>query len=206
MRKFLVLGIIICLLFSCKKNNITFHNYDPQKYFPISVGNYWVYQSSYTTDDGTKVTIGSDSLVVKKDTVIGGNNYFLVEGTWLGHRPYKEYLSYKNSQVINHKGKVWFEGSEFGSVLNPYSALDGKDTTYSEKFYMITPGSSIAVPAGTYETIALVGISRTPSAAEPTNVKTSWHYAKDIGLVKVLSEYTHDEYFIEMDLIDYKLE
>lgn len=165
----------------------------------------WIYQSSYTTNQGTKVAIGRDSIVVTKDTIMDGNVYYLAEGTWLGHRPYKEFLTYSKGQVKNKNGKVWFDGNEFGSILNPYSALSGKDTTYSEKFYMLTPKAPVTVSTGTYETIALVGIFRTPAADEPTNVKTTWHYAEDIGLVKVYSDYIHDEYFIEMDLFEYKV-
>ncbi len=204
MKPILLFFVLLCLFISCEKNGLM-ESYNPENYFPLSVGNFWVYESSYTTNGGNKSSLGMDSLVVKKDTIMRGQTYYLVEGTWLGNRPYKEYLTYIRKQVISINGKVWFEGTDFGSIVNSYASVSGQDTSYSEKFYMIKPELEVSVPTGSYETLALVGIYRSPSVSVQDNVHTKWHYAKDIGMVKIHSDYITQEYVIEMDLLEYEL-
>jgi len=202
---FTIASIILLVDSSCEKNGLLESN-NPEKYYPLSVGNFWVYESSYTTNGGNKASIGTDSIVVKKDTIMRGQTYYLVEGTFLGNRPYKEYLTYVKQRVISINGKVWFEGTDFGSIVNSYASVIGQDTSYSEKFYMERPGLGVSVPAGKFETLALVGIYKNPTVSDQVNIHAEWHYAKDIGLIRVFSDYITAKYIIEMDLVEYHVE
>ena len=100
-RNFLIL-ILSCVLalisFSCEKE-IFGDNYDPTEYFPLNIGSYWVYETSYTGNGASKTVIARDSIIIKADTTIYGSHYYFAQGTWLGNRPYNELLRYVQEKV-----------------------------------------------------------------------------------------------------------
>jgi hypothetical protein len=198
--------ILSAFISSCEKGPVFNEFYDPVDYFPLEAGNYWIYESSYTTTAGTVTDTGKDTIRVTGDTTIYGTHYYRVEGSWFGGRPYNELLRYVlGERVSNPQGKIWYHGSEFEETLNSYASFNGRDTAYSERFYMFNPVDSVEISLGTFKTVALKGVYRSPLETDEPTMISEWHYAKDIGLIKGTTDYINDEYIIEMELIEYFL-
>ena len=201
---------IICALFvillvfnSCEKPVFS-EFYDPVEYFPLETGNYWIYESSYTTTDGSVTETGLDTIRVTGDTTIYGTKYYRVEGSWFGGRPYNELLRYVlGERVMNPQSKIWFHGARFEETLNSHASFDGRDTAYSERFYMYIPEDSVEISLGTFATVALKGVYRSPMESDEPTIISEWHYAEGIGLIRGIMDYLNDAYIIEMDLVEY---
>jgi hypothetical protein len=206
--KFLIPAIfLIQFVSSCERGPVFQEFYDPFEYFPIEVGNYWVYKSSYTTTDGTITSTGVDTIWVIGDTTIYGTKYYRLKGSWMGGRPYHELLRYVlGERVMNPQGKIWYQGSKFGENINSYASFNGRDTTYSERFYMFEPENPVDIGLGTFETVALKGVYREPQQFDGPVMISEWHYAFNIGLVKAITDYLQEDYFIEMELVDYRVQ
>ena len=201
----MVAGILFSVLYSCEKPVFS-EFYDPEEYFPIETGNYWIYESSYTTTDGSVTNNGRDTIRVTGDTTIYGTQYYRVEGSWLGGRPYNELLRYVlGEKVMNPQGKIWYQGTKFGETLNSYASFDGRDTAYSERFYMFKPVDPVEIDTVSYVTVALKGVYRSPLESDQPTIISEWHYAKGIGLVKATTDYINDEYIIVMELVEYSV-
>lgn len=66
MRKLIYLGLLVALFTSCDKDNSTpiIDSADKANYFPLQIGNYWVYEH-YDID-----SLGNETIKNRTDSVI----------------------------------------------------------------------------------------------------------------------------------------
>ena len=177
-------------LFSCKKDvGIKTINIDPtpvpiisKGYFPLAIGNYWVYEK-YTTDTSGNMIggVSIDTMKITGDTTINGYTFYKLFGS-------ASIPSYDRYQFLRDSSGyiVYSEGGKF----NPTNFTDtiGIDTTLQYIAYamMEHKDSSIITPAGVYKTNALTCkkyfFNSIMSGNNPYVDYT--FYASNIGIVK----------------------
>ena len=80
-------------------------------YTPLSIGNYWVYEGYKIDTNGIEEPLNNhDSLVIKRDTIINGHSYFVLEGNkissiWKIKGIFRDSAEY----AVNSDGKKFFQ-------------------------------------------------------------------------------------------------
>lgn len=206
--KLFTLVLSVLIIFSCKKENTTAANPSPtipiNTYFPLSIGNYWVYEFSTHLPDGSIVgTPSIDTLKVVRDTLISDNTYYIIET----NKPIPNSQHYRRDSIgfiINNKGIVTLPPSANEGLYNfHYGFINGSDTAYAywEEFQ---DGYSISNSTGTYDCMAQLATHEAwPIIGGNTVVDTS--YYSTIGIVQRSFSYLSGAKNIGV-LMDYHLE
>ena len=183
MNKYLLLLVLAISLFSCKKNSTP--TVSAYTYYPMKPGNYWVYEWFYT--DTTGVYTGNsgpaDSIVVRTDTLIRGNTYYILDdynGASLGgiFRDSSGYL-------VDVTGKIYFSAQNFSHVLNTDTLFVGNTSMPNVIFsWMMYNNVAAVTPAANFNTIQYKGTFIYDSLFG-TNPKyyVADDYAQNTGLV-----------------------
>lgn len=160
MRKLFLVVFAISLFASCSKDKS--NPTEKSNYFPLQIGNYWVY-NHYSIDSlGNETDINkTDSVVIKRDTTINNNQYFILEGT---NYPYNgdrweilDYLRDSSGYLINANGIIKCSESNFTDTLVSKTEIIGGDTLYFLTYQMEESSNNIIVPAGEFEAINFKG-------------------------------------------------
>lgn len=157
MKYSIVLFLCFCfVLFSCKKkkDETTTVNGTPflssNQYFPMAVGNYWIYQL-VTIDTNGVETIDPllDSVYISKDSVINGKTYFEVTGMVFFQAPsWKRYYRDSLQFVVDEFGTLIYAPEYFTDTMR----FDTVPTTYTSFQIMKHLDSLVTVPYGNFIT------------------------------------------------------
>ena len=202
----------LCMLFlfvsnSCKKEASPII-YDT--YFPLKVGNYWIYEEIRVDFSGTETSMNRlDSNYVEKDTVINGDTYYKVHKPNIVFPDYFELLKDSMHYIVNVNGKILFSSQDFSNVYYRESTVvPVNDTLYTMECKMESASTSVVVASGTYmcknskETYSMY-----PgwSAGTPTRYR-NFYYAKDIGIIEeTIPFFVSSTHYIEKRLVRYQL-
>ncbi len=159
MKRIIFLILILAIGFSsCKKDE---PNPDPDPipqdsvldYFPLSIGNYWVYERSACDSTWTECEVLSiDTSFVTKDTIINNNNYFKVEQVTVVGQKSTAYLRDSLNYIVSSLGEIVFSNTDFTTKLSEQYIITGTNDT---AFYIYTKMQeepySIQVPAGNFD-------------------------------------------------------
>lgn len=166
MKKISILLLLAATTFySCKKEKIeTVENpispgYSSNMYhFPISIGDYWIYES-ITLDSNYNVlsTSGIDSVYIARDTAINGKTYFIKERTSIVSGGYDFIIPTgierdSSGYHVNQYGG-YLKHDDFTNVLNSYTNTG--PPAYTRVAKMADKDSIVTIPAGTFKTINL---------------------------------------------------
>jgi hypothetical protein len=97
MSKIIFIAFLIGLMsmLACKKDQKTSQNPSTNPilvadYFPMAIGNYWVYENHVNTNGAVEVINENDSIVIIGDTLINDKNYLFLNHTnnLIIHLPY----------------------------------------------------------------------------------------------------------------------
>lgn len=198
--------IISCaFLFSCTKDKgdilVNAPVINPLiNFFPLTVGNYWVYEI-FTIDTNNNETLtGTDSVYVSKDTIINENIYYKIIGSLFC----SACISYRRDSVgyiVDSYGKKWFSWTNFTDTLQIYS-IPGYSITF---FKMAHKDSSVSLPIGIFNTYDVEKITyfNNPSYSWGNPRYAHNFYAQKIGLIKEREYYDNSPEYIERRLIRY---
>ena len=193
---------VICWLFiGCKKEEPVIPLCNPEKFFPLKKGNYWILQNYTVFDNGTIGDGEIDSLYISSDTLMLGYQFFHLKGTF--HRkPISHFLTATNGQIVSADHYVFYEcprlfdskklypvmGFDFPAIIN----TTRKDTL-------------IRVAAGDFEPVMLF---ESHSMLEDSIwiVTYKAYYSKHVGLVKFSSRCVGCNYENFSDLVRYHVE
>jgi hypothetical protein len=156
MKKLFFIGITLAILTSCQKND---ENPLQKKsdYLPLEIGNYWVYEHYKIDTLGNETKLSwVDSIVIKRDTIIGNNKYYIHEGIMfnIGWRVI-EIVRDSFKYLVNDKGKILFSENNFSDILNfEFECFnDTNDTIYTISYRMENPTHQVNVPSGNFEVL-----------------------------------------------------
>jgi hypothetical protein len=209
MRKLFVSILTISLLISCRNENETIVSND--SYYPLTIGNYWIYQSVKIDSIGNETVIPNiDSVIISRDTTIRNKQYFILEGTNSPFNPKWGIIAiYRDSSgyLVNNQGEIRFTENNFTDTLAYEVELNNQDTLYSLTYKMEASTNPVTVPAGTFNVLNFKGTVFTPreipGVDNPRYLNT--YYAKKVGKVLQSYFYLSSPRFIEKRLIRYKI-
>lgn len=208
-RKLALMISAILLIYSCEKNDYSNEN-KKLEYFPMAVGNYWIYEEYQIEKDLTETKSSTfDSLSISKDTIINGNHYFKVECTYkiipiLRPNYYRDSSGY----LVDLEGRIHFAQNNFTDTLyrrtegnsdNPYCTITVKMEHVNNK---------ITVPAGSFDVLNF----KTTVIINP-DYQNEWnpryfdnYYSKNVGIITDSYSYLSQNFTVEKRLIRYKIQ
>ena len=120
--RFLAVLSLFCCFISCQTNPITvFKNEDPKNLFPLALGNSWTLTSYRESLPGTY------TMTVVGDTILDGNEYFVMR-----HTSHDSDQTYSYFARIDSRDRIWLV--EGGSRL---FILDPTEQEYEHNNYLI---------------------------------------------------------------------
>lgn len=165
MRKLFVLAMLIAVVAtSCKKDD----DPDPNdeippvstiNYYPMKVGNYWVYETYKIDSSGVETNEGKiDSIFVKSDTIVNGHTYYKLFGNRLGGSQYTQIGTYRDSSnlIVSIDGAILLHPTNFTDTLTTEVHMQDNMKIYSYYTIMENPSAQLTVPAGTFNVIRLM--------------------------------------------------
>ncbi len=214
MRKLLFLSLMIALLSSCEKDDSIPVNEEDLKssYLPLEVGNYWIYKHYVIDSLGNEIERNvTDSLIVTGDTIIGGEQYFRLEGT---NNPYTnqwgtvQVVRDSSGYLVDQQGTKLFSEDNFTEVLASNLMVIDNDTMYTLTFHMETVAYPVTVPAGEFEVINYKGVVTTPfeiPGVDNPRYENNF-YAKSVGKILGTYHYLTSPNTYEKRLVRYHIE
>lgn len=189
MKQLILAILVVCVSLSgCKKEDLNFSICNPEKYYPLEIGNYWVYDNYIQYDNGLIDGRVKDSLYVSGDSLMLGYRFYHLEGS-LNSRPADFWLTYNQGQVISSEGYVYFDCPRMADSkkLVPIAHFD-----YPATINTTRKDSLIKVPAGDYKPVMLF---EGHSMIEGIWVVTyKFYYARNVGLVKYIGRPVGHDY------------
>ena len=206
MKKLFILGIALAL-FSCQKDEADHIKETYPNYYPLEIGNYWVYEN-YQIDPSGEETLSTriDSIVIKRDTVINGNTYFVLEGERFPFTASRwgiiDLVRDSSGYIVNHEGLKMFAFENFTDTLVDYIKTQNTDTLYTLTYKMEQPDYQVSVPLGTFDAVNFKGTVITYHAAPnvPNPRYNNNYFAKDVG--KILESW---HYYMSPDIHEKRL-
>lgn len=150
----LIVILSLVVFQACKKEDSD-PNTVPQEtvldYYPLTVGNYWIYKvsrcdSTWTQCDSVRI----DSNYVSKDTTINGLNYFKIEGgNFLSNEPL--YIRDSLDYIVDSEGYIMFSSTDYDTKFSEeYIIVGNNDTIYHWYNKMDPEPFVVDVPLGEY--------------------------------------------------------
>ena len=195
MKKSLFIILIIIVISSCCKDKPLIPSLT---HVPLEIGNSWVYKN-YTIDSSGVQTILDriDSMVITKDTIIGDNKYFVMEGTdypaksnWGILNILRDSLGY----LVNENGAIIFAQYITSKTFNQFEKIYGKDTIFTKYDKMERYGNSVNVPAGSFDDVLNLKTYITLYKNNDENFKyfDNHLYAKGVGNILKTVRFLHE--------------
>lgn len=204
----LIISITLLFLAACQKNNpepippITVKNY-----FPLAVGNYWIYERSECDSNWTNCLSKSiDTNIVTKDTSINGITYFKIEGVDVAGRRTSWYLRDSLDFIVDLNGIILLSNTDFENVLQEYYAIDDENDTLCFWYrQMQDEPNYVEVPAGSFECLdnKLFLYRKTDDFKREFN--THYYFSKNVGPVFESSMLVSNTLNFKRELIEYNL-
>ncbi|MDF2436312.1 MAG: hypothetical protein K0Q95_688 [Bacteroidota bacterium] len=193
-RSLLIILSVLTLLYSCEKDtNELISSYTPSpapvvypNYSKLAVGNYWVYQRSTLNTSGTYIPTVVDSCYIDRDTMIGGNTYYVytepsISGGTMTHY-YRDSLHY-----ILDLHKIVFSSQDFSTIFKSgYMVMSPGDTVSRYESKMIQKDSVVNEMNGSYTSSTFItNYYMYPSYSSGGATRYIYsRYSKDVGIVE----------------------
>lgn len=169
----------------------------------LEVGNYWIYDWYEVQPDGSETAMElRDTLHIESDTLIEGRTMFIRTGTFMG-LPRREILYDSISHLLTYPERlaIFVFGSDqeftrhFGQVAAPISVGTYRTNQTAE---------TIEVPAGVFDCINFQGTIESLQLDYPHGTRFNNNlYARDVGLVKLTTQFYSEPSDLEMRLVDF---
>lgn len=209
MKKILYSSLVLAVCFcSCKKDKDATPTPVPSSptattnYFPLSVGSYWIYDTYNLDTNGVETYVSTDSCYISNDTVIGGNTYSVFHASLLF--PTSTYYRRDSSgYLVDQVGKIYFSNTNFTDTLR-YDSLPGYFSGFGK---MISPSTSVSVPAGTfsvYDFMQTTTILTSGYIWENPRI-THHYYADGVGIVNETLTFVGSPGYIGRKLVRYNI-
>ena len=222
MKKLIFLGVITLLFYNaCKKDSSTAVTSDQEinkkdTYFPMKVGNYWVYEIFEVDTSGNETVINRpDSIYIAGDTIINGEKYFIFKGPvqWWGNNiDSAEYKRDSCRNIVDNYGIISLSNTNFSDTLYSFyiQSFPG-DTLFHIWYKMENIATPFYTKCGNFDVVDYRG---TMVDYKNRYLKTQLkypryihhYYAKNIGLVMSTSFFALMPGHYEERLVRYNVE
>lgn len=211
---YLGLVVVVTLFASCEKENSN-PPIDPvveANYFPLEIGNYWIYDHYDIDSLGNETKRNrTDSVILSRDTIINGNQYFVLEGT---NYPYDggrwgivDVLRDSSGYIVSANGKIKFSVDNFTDTLASKFEISGQDTLFVLTYQMEEITNQVVVPAGEFEALNYKGtvITTNPNQGVKNPRYLNNYFADNVGKVLQTYFFLSSPIISEKRLVRYKI-
>ena len=182
----LSLSLIVTTIPSCDKNNPV-DNGSPSVLVPLKSGNSWVNVSWHYDSTGVVTSTSIDSLWVSGDSVVEGENYFVIsDGIENSNGGLYPNIFFRIARNTASGYEEQFNGLELSKYDFPIGIKDSTVVSFNE---------SVTVPAGTYNCIVykyFAGMFLVGTKYQPFYGKT--YICPNIGIIKQESTIPGNKY------------
>ena len=170
----------------------------------IEVGSYWVYEWHIIEPEGTESPYNlKDSLVIERDTIISGKQYFIRSGTLL-ESDRTEILLFDslNSIFIYPSNEILFTIDETIEETKFYGPAE--EPVATGIYALSGDTSTVIVPAGEFECMNYQGLIEVQEPDYEFGIRENDNlYANGIGLVLMKTQFLSSPNDLEMRLVRY---
>lgn len=145
--------VAIVFATACKKDDQGTENPNTSAQFnvPSTIGSWWVYDwySIDTTGAETQTSL-RDSVFIARDTLVRGQRYAVIEGTFLGQPGYKRTERDSMGFVVASDGTVHYSYNQFGTVIeegNFWGFIRWKDQMHDSAMVTVSAGEFLSIEA-----------------------------------------------------------
>jgi len=155
MKRIMLILVLPLIIFQACKKEDSGGNQLPQEsvldYMPLTVGNYWVYES-FHCDSGeiNCESVSVDTNFVTTDTLIEGKTYFKIEGEglyWNEPRYYRDSGDY----IVDNQGNIIFTIHKSDDMYNYHDMIKDGDTIFYWYNHLYDQLVNINVNAGSFK-------------------------------------------------------
>jgi hypothetical protein len=190
--RYLLLFLILVII-SCKKETIVIIDpldidNKPSEYFPMEVGNFWVYES-YKVSDNQEEFLRFDTVSIIKDTIVGADKFYFFEKSSASSLiSFSEVLGVKNHHIVDENGITFLSSihndtlalSQFGG--GNLSLLTWINTEYEMPEIRVPLGNFNSNEVEMIDKVIEVNFSNEP--VSPNNPRRFHNYfVKNIGMI-----------------------
>lgn len=217
MRALFLIGLMAFFLVSCEKNNPGTGNDDPAQantvdYFPLSIGNSWVYQNVDIDPLGQEtVRPEKDSVIISRDTLINDKLYYVFEGTSYPFNGRKwgviDIVRDSAGYIVNQFGEVEFSLLNFTDTLHLEREMIQDEVLFTLSYRMENENASASVPAGVFDVVNYKGtvVSEKEMEGIPNPRYINNLYARGVGKVLKSYFYFHSSVISEKRLLSFTI-
>lgn len=193
--------LVLLPLLSCKKEDINITLCNPEAYFPLETGNYWVYNTFRKFDNGTIEYRETDSLYISSDTLMLGYRFHHLEGSFNAHAE-SAWLTSKEGRIISSDQNVFYECPRLfdSKELYPVAHFD-----YPALLNTIREDTTISLPAGDFNPVMLME-ARSMVEDSIWVVTYRFFYARNVGLIRFVARSRSHDFEGIMELIRYHVD
>lgn len=121
-------------------------------YYPLEVGNYWIYETFQVDTLGNERTLRVDSVVITSDTVIDGKRQFYIGSVKYPRTDVTAYRRIRDSSdcIVDQFGRITLSVNNFTDTLHTQLMLSGNDTIEYVAYKMEKHNGQVEVPAGVF--------------------------------------------------------
>lgn len=171
-------------------------------YHPLSIGSYWIYEWVQIDTLGNETPMNQiDTVTVIGDTVINGNTYAELYGTWLSPQPRYWYKRDSAGYLITNFGGAIF------TTTSTSDTLGFSDFQIGISWKMMAPNTGpIFTPAGTFPEVLSVRSDfyhQDPNYPWGIPRTTFGYFAENVGLVQESHYYVSTPDLIVQRLTEY---
>ena len=152
-------------------------------YVPLTIGSYWVYEWVKVDTFGVESPVTfRDSVFISGDTLINGEVYSIVDGTFLGSEKTKEFHRDSSGYLVNEKGETLFNPNNNTDLLWTDTIFVGEDPFVLIEYSMEGATTDVTVPAGTFNCLNFQGKVISLEDDYPWGTRyTGYYYADGIA-------------------------
>lgn len=196
------------LLISCNKKEDSPPQSTVLNYYPLEIGNYWVYERSGCDSTWTDCDyISTDTNWITKDTIINNLKYFKLEGKNLFGVNHHVYMRDSGDYIVNHTGHIIISDKDFNrKIYERYEIVSSTNDTLVYIYNQIVDKpNNIEVPAGAFNCIDFRGsFYRKHDNFEKEN-NYHQYYAENVGQVYQNAVFVMSLGGLQRELVSYQL-
>jgi len=218
MRKIIYLSLVFLILgiASCKKQNTQTPEVIPPvqepNYYPLEIGNYWVYENYRLKDGQEELMAELDSIIVVKDTMIRYERYFILDCFIepFGSKKIR-ILRDSMSYITDPYGRLSFTMNNLGDIFYHSIQYDNDgDTAVYQELSIHPELESLSLAIGDFEAInRITDFILFPGSNQPDSLvyrSSDAHFIDGIGQATDFLFYASGSMSFEKQLLRYHIE
>jgi hypothetical protein len=206
----LLCAMALMSFMACQKENASTSTItiNTENYFPMKVGNYWIYVNSEVSSTGVEtVNEGLDSVFIEKDTIVNSKLFYKFVTYNTKYKTYSKGRLLRDSlqNIFTEKDKIIFSAKNFKDTFEfDYNNIE----LFKTKYYKMEKENNIVSSTGTYNCLdyRLTAILKQPALDGDTVRYCHTYYSNNIGLLQKKAGFISSRAFLKEDLIRYKVQ